>query len=808
MCSSYSLLKLFKRASVIILCWSISIAAIAYPLYKPRWTRVEQKFLQSSQRKSTYPNEKIAILETRNPFELGKLSALRFIEWVHANPTGVISLSTEKTSEYFIRYLNYYKNNWDSPKVQEELLEYGIDYKTFPKTNDLKFVQAEEFYPISQHHVHNIAQYIKKNYCELLELKPENILLMDVASRGILASKGVNVVFMNGKVNLSKINTKPTTQLDHWQHQALKEALAFCEEYENKIEKFGGIDFYVGSIGFGDNVAYNLRGSSFTSRTRLVKLDYISAAYAAKDLGGIEFSKGKAAITIGLRSITMKPNAVLLTMISGEAKAAVVLHAIESEPTEKYPATIFQKFPNARFYVVTGSTSQLNDRLNETVIANNAKKWNEQDIKSTIIELALSKKKAILNLEADDFNFHARGQHLYNHLTSPLPDVLQHVRMQLIRDVELGLLPGVKDKITIMHTAPHPNDIVLGYYPCVEQLTNHINHFTYITSGYNVVTDEYILSNLRRTSNWWLDKYKISIFNKPYSTIINKFKLHYNKNNIEKLRHITTLLEIKNIKKVFDIKDIHEMKRTIRWLKDDYFASKGPGDKDLPQISLLKGLMRESETQCLWSLSDIPLDNFHFLRAQFYNSNTLASLPSFEDDSQALLEIFQKISPNIITVADDPPGIRPTTNYKAMQVVAIAMSEYIKNARLVKPPKIWCYKNVWFQYPVQDANIFIPVSQEMQSKFQKAFNLGLNSQKDSSFPSPLYEGDFASLTMKIQKDQKSQLMLLLGKEYFDKHPSEELRNSIGFIYMKEMSVTEFINRAENLRAHTETKRVL
>jgi glucosamine-6-phosphate deaminase len=783
--------------------------ASADPLHKPQWTAVEQRFLRSSKRQSTYPHEKIAILETRNPFELGKLSALRFIEWVHTNPCGVICLSTEKTAEYFIRFLNYYKNNWDDPSVRKELLEHGIDYKFFPKTSDLKLVQAEEFYPISNQHAKNIAQYIKKNYCELLELKPENVLLIDIANKGILANKGVNVIFMNGKVNLSKINTKPTTQLDHWQHQAIKEAIAFCDEYEKKIESFGGIDFYVGSIGFGDNVAYNLSGSSSDSRTRLVKLDYICAAYAAKDLGGIEFAIGKAAITIGLRTITMKPNAVLLTLVSGEAKAAMVRHAVESEPTEKYPATIFQKFPNARFYVATGSTSQLNDRINETVIANNAEQWHEEDIRSTITELALLKKKAILDLEPEDFNFNARSKHLYNKLTSPLSDVLQSVRLQLIRDIELGLLPGVREKITIMHTAPHPDDILFGYYPCMEQLSkNHTNHFTYITSGEHVVTDEYILSNLRRTSNWWLNKYNSSIFNKPYSAILKKFKNHYHKNHVAGLKHLNTLIEIKNLQKVFDIKNIDEMKRTIRWLKDDYFASKRPGDTDIPQISRLKGLMRESEAECLWSLHGISLNNFHFLHANFYNSITLSNLPSFEDDSRALLNILDTVKPNIVTVADDPPGIRPTTNYKAMQVIAKAMSDYLKNFPNSQKPKIWCYKNVWFQYEVQDANIFIPVSREAQLKFQKSFHLALHSQKDSSFPSPLYEGDFASLTIKIQQDQKARLMLLLGEEYFANHPSKEMREAVGFIYMKEMSVAEFIDRAENLRTHTETKRIL
>ena len=65
---------------------------------------VERKFLEMS-RWSDFriePIEKLDILVASSFPELGKLTALQFLEFVQQNPTGVVSLPTGKTPEYFI----------------------------------------------------------------------------------------------------------------------------------------------------------------------------------------------------------------------------------------------------------------------------------------------------------------------------------------------------------------------------------------------------------------------------------------------------------------------------------------------------------------------------------------------------------------------------------------------------------------------------------------------------------------------------------------------------------------------------------
>ncbi|MFC1583479.1 hypothetical protein ACFL4U_02230, partial [Candidatus Neomarinimicrobiota bacterium] len=47
----------------------------------------------------TYEDERIPVVAIPSFPELGKLVALRFIEWIQQNPEGVVSLPTGKTPE-------------------------------------------------------------------------------------------------------------------------------------------------------------------------------------------------------------------------------------------------------------------------------------------------------------------------------------------------------------------------------------------------------------------------------------------------------------------------------------------------------------------------------------------------------------------------------------------------------------------------------------------------------------------------------------------------------------------------------------
>jgi len=112
-------------------------------------SQVEQLAVAQSGQKLRYsPTEKIGVIVVDNFPALGKLAALRFIEWVQQNAGGAVALPTGKTPEHFIKWVKYFLRHWDEPKARQELETGGIDPAIKPDTKSLHFVQIDEFYPI------------------------------------------------------------------------------------------------------------------------------------------------------------------------------------------------------------------------------------------------------------------------------------------------------------------------------------------------------------------------------------------------------------------------------------------------------------------------------------------------------------------------------------------------------------------------------------------------------------------------------------------------------------------------------------
>src|SRR3989304_4524260 len=79
-------------------------------------SNVERYFLERSGMLPLYePDERIPAIVVPNFPELGRLAALRFLEWVRENPEGAVSLPTGKTPEHFIREVPRLLRSWDEP---------------------------------------------------------------------------------------------------------------------------------------------------------------------------------------------------------------------------------------------------------------------------------------------------------------------------------------------------------------------------------------------------------------------------------------------------------------------------------------------------------------------------------------------------------------------------------------------------------------------------------------------------------------------------------------------------------------------
>lgn len=772
--------------------------AHADPIRPPAWTPVEKKFLQASGRRPVYPHEYVAVIETKDQYAVGKLTALRFIEWVKDHPKGVVALTTGNTPEFFIKYLAYYKKHWHTPKVQAELKNYGLNLKKFPNTSDLKFVQIEDYFPISDKHQKKVSNYIQRHYCKILDLKPENVLLMNFTDKGILAEKGTQVLFMNGKVDLGILRVKPNSQLETWQQQAIQEVQAFCNEYEQKIRAWGGIDFFIGSISYLGNLGFNTPLTSLDSTTHIIKLDYATAAHCAKDLGGIEHARDKVAVTIGLGTITMKPGVIMILLATGESKAVPVRDLVEHQYDLRYPATILQKSPQSRVYINSGAAKLLSDRKTEDIKLASKAGWSNDLIEKVIIEIAQAESKPIAELTKTEIERHERGQWLLSGQSKPLDVLLQDVRNSLIAKIEAGIALSNSKGQKILHTGPHPDDIMLAYFPLMDNfIRRHNSHIAYMTNGFNSVSDAHMLAVLNRVSDARISSEQDAIFKKSYINVISRFRHYFVKQDVEQMNHLESIIALKHLAYIFDIKNPEQLKLTIRWLKDEYFPNKYPGDPDIPNICLLKGMMRESEVDRMWFLKNLPLQNVSHLRSSFYNSKEFAKSPRLNSDILPFINLYNDIQPSIITLADDPQSAPPKTHYYVLQIIADALRS--KEARLNNGLEILGYRNIWFRYEIPEANIFVPVSEAMLQMQHQVFSSCFNTQRQSAFPSPFYDAEFSDIAMHVQREQLMDLRMLLGDEYFSNNHHAQLRNAAGFVFLKKMPVNEFLQNAISLQ---------
>lgn len=170
-------------------------------------------------------------------------------------------------------------------------------------------------------------------------------------------------------------------------------------EYEKRIHQMGGIGFFLGGIGPDGHIAFNVRGSSVYSVTRLTGTNYETQAAAASDLGGIEISRSRLVITIGLATITYNPTVTAIVIAAGDAKAPIVAAAIENNPSPQYPASVLQGIDGGRMYLAKGAASRLVERRFEDF--RNKPELTAADIDDVVVPLALKQGKRVTELQAE-----------------------------------------------------------------------------------------------------------------------------------------------------------------------------------------------------------------------------------------------------------------------------------------------------------------------------------------------------------------------------------------------------------------------
>ena len=769
---------------------------------------VEKKVIESSNFKLRYePEEKIGVLVVDSFPELGKITALRFIEWLQNNPGGVVSLPTGKTPEYFIKETMRFLHNWEEKDVKKELEEWGLDLSRKPDMRSYYFVQIDEFYPIDPQQHNSFYYYVYKFYINGFGFDRRKSLLINCEEIGMNGQR-IEEVWPEGEVDLSLRYRKPSNKLEMLQKEVLERVDEWCNRYEERIRSLGGIGFFLGGIGPDGHIGFNIRGSNHFSTTRLMPVNYETQAASAQDLGGIEIARKRLVITIGLATITYNPECVAIIMAAGEAKSKIVAGSITSEKSIQYPASALQSLRNARFYLTRGAAIRLVSRNIHLIKKTDG--LDDRLIEKILIDTALKKLKPIKNLTKKDILENKYGKELLPK-SIDIEKLKEKVEKTLISKIEKGRI--VRKNVTFLHTEPHHDDIMLGYLPAVvrhirEHSTKHF--FVTFTSGFTAVTNTFMLENLLL-----LDRY---LRKSAFDELIKDG--YFDPNNIVgKNRDVWQYLDgvaansrsmcnegrarrlLRNLIFLYEETDIQRLRDRIKELIN-YFETQYPGRKDLPHIQRLKGMCREYEGDCLWGYFGWHSDSIFHLRLGFYTGDIFNEEPTVERDVLPILEVLRKVNPDIISVALDPEGSGPDTHYKVLQAFAEALKRYEKESGR-KNIEIWGYRNVWYRFHPSEANMFVPVSLNMLSLQDSAFKNSFLSQKDASFPSWEHDGPFSELAQKIQVEQYQMLKTCLGRKFFYEHESALIRATRGLVFIKSMSQEELYSHCRELRKITE-----
>ena len=457
---------------------------------------VERVVVGESGRALSYPpTEKVSIVEVTNFPMLGKITALRFIEWVLRNPGGVISLPTGKTPEHFIKWVTRILERWETKEIQTLLESYGIEPSRSPEMRSLRFVQIDEFYPIDASQHNSFHHYVSEFYIRGFGLSSGEALLIKATSLGLPAGKTMAEVFPDNIVDLTLRVRQTRTNLEGLQRDVINRVDEFCMEYESAIRSMGGIGFFLGGIGPDGHIAFNVRGSSVYSVTRLTGTNYETQAAAATDLGGIEISRTRLVITIGLATITYNPTAVAIIIAAGDAKARIVQMAVENPKGPQYPSSVLQDLPNARFYLSRGAASLLTERRFEDF--RSGATLTAAMAEDVVTSLALEHETPLEELKPRAFDNDRFAQELVRKSGRDPRTLAAEARESIIAKIGRGLRPV--SNTTFLHTEPHHDDIMLAYLAYIYHLVRDPSNkhtFANLTSGFTSVSNSYFLSLL------------------------------------------------------------------------------------------------------------------------------------------------------------------------------------------------------------------------------------------------------------------------------------------------------------------------
>ena len=465
--------------------------------------------------------------------------------------------------------------------------------------------------------------------------------------------------------------------------------------YETEIREAGGIDIQLLGIGKTGHVGFNEPGSGRDSRTRLIHLDSITRKDAAADFFGEE-NVPREAITMGVATIMDADEIILIA--TGEHKASIVKRAVEGEISPDVAATYLQEHPDTTFFVDAAGGGELTRIATPWLVR--SVEWDEDLAMRAVVWLAKQTHTAILRLSANDYREHHLASLLAQYESADALNMTMFGRLESkIRNN--ARLPTGKSVIVF---SPHPDDDVISMGGMLRKLYENDNRVVvaYMTSGNIAVFDH----EVRR-----------------YIDFVRRFERDILSGEAAGGRDAAAGDEGAGA----GGGAYPELDALIKKV-DASLAGKQPGEVDIQEVQDIKRHIRETEAVSGVESLGFGREVCRFLNLPFYQTGTVKKNAVGPEDVRIVRELLEEVSPDVVYVAgdlSDPHG----THRQCKEAIDRALAEYEGDR-----PEEWLYRGAWQEWPVHEADVFVPLSRDdLRRKIFAIFKH--QSQKDTApFP--------------------------------------------------------------------------
>ncbi|MDK2897781.1 MAG: glucosamine-6-phosphate deaminase [Candidatus Atribacteria bacterium] len=236
------------------------------------------------------------VIVTENYQQMSQRAARIVAKAILAKPSLVLGLATGDTPRGMYRCLvSFY---------QEGLLDFS-QVTTF---------NLDEYVGLDPYDSHSYHFYMQEELMGKINIRPENVhILLGIAS----------------------------------------DLLEECCQFEQSIERSGGIDLQVLGLGENGHIGFNEPGADWGSVTHLVKLTEETRKANSRFFSSWEEVPEKA-LTMGIKTI-MQADRILL-LVSGKNKGAALREALFGPVTPRVPASVLQLHPQVMVLVDQGTT--------------------------------------------------------------------------------------------------------------------------------------------------------------------------------------------------------------------------------------------------------------------------------------------------------------------------------------------------------------------------------------------------------------------------------------------------------------------